>query len=64
MIYLEILKKINNLCRNNNNKFIYGLVTGLCSFIFSDFGKEYYVYNNIKNDLFFVKVLLMKEILW
>ena len=55
MISLEILKKINNLCRNNNIKFIYGVVTGLCSFIFSDFGKEHYVYNNIKNDFFFCK---------
>ena len=55
MISLEIIKKINNLCRNNNIKFIYGVVTGLCSFIFSDFGKEHYVYNNIKNDFFFCK---------
>jgi ubiquitin-activating enzyme E1 len=34
IISLENLKKINNICRNNNIKFIYGAVMGLSSFIF------------------------------
>jgi ubiquitin-activating enzyme E1 len=50
ILSLESLTKINNICRNNKIKFIYGLVIGLCSFIFTDFGKEHSFFNNLKND--------------
>jgi ubiquitin-activating enzyme E1 len=50
IISLENLKKINNICRNNNIKFIYGAVMGLSSFIFSDFTKEHYFYTNLNNN--------------
>ena len=55
IISLENLKKINNICRNNNIKFIYGSVIGLSSFIFSDFTKEHYYYINDNNEAYFCK---------
>ena len=39
------LFKINEICRNNKKAFIYGILTGLSGFIFSDFGKEHIVYD-------------------
>jgi len=39
------LFKINEICRNNKKGFIYGILTGLSGFIFSDFGKEHIVYD-------------------
>lgn len=53
ILSLENLKKIDNICRINKIKFIYGLVIGLCSFIFTDFGKEHYFFNNLKNNEIF-----------
>ena len=64
MISLENLKKINIICRNNKIKFLYGVVIGLCSFIFSDFGKEHFVYENINknNDSFFCKNITNEKV--
>lgn len=39
------LIEIDELCRNNKKAFIYGLITGLAGFIFSDFGKEHIIYD-------------------
>ncbi len=50
IISLDNLKKYNYICRNNNIKFIYSIIFGLCSFIFSDFGNEHYIYNNLNNN--------------
>ena len=55
ILTLENLKKLNDICRNNNIKFIYSIAIGLCSFIFSDFGKEHYFYDNINNESYFCK---------
>ena len=49
ILSLNNLIEINSICRNNNIKFIYSLIFGLYSFIFSDFGKEYCFYKNLNN---------------
>jgi len=50
IISFENLKRFNHICRNNNIKFIYSHIFGLCSFIFSDFGNEHYTYKNLSNN--------------
>ena len=62
MLSLENLKKLNNICRNNNIKFIYSVVIGLCSFIFSDFGKEHYFYENVNNESYFCKNITNEKV--
>ena len=62
ILSLENLKKLNDICRNNNIKFIYSVVIGLCSFIFSDFGKEHYFYDNINNENYFCKNITNEKI--
>lgn len=41
----HILFEIDELCRNNNRAFIYGVLTGISGFIFSDFGKKHIIYD-------------------
>lgn len=43
---LDWLKKANLSVRNNNGVFIYAAAVGLSGFVFSDFGKEFYVRDN------------------
>ena len=50
LIVTEMLPKddiilLNNISRNNNICFIYSVICGLCSFIFSDFGKNFTIYD-------------------
>ena len=50
IVITEILEKnllfeIDEKCRNYNKAFIYGNITGLSGFIFSDFGKEHIIYD-------------------
>ena len=45
MLQKNLLIKINEICRNNKKAFIYGVLTGLSGFIFSDFGKEHIIYD-------------------
>ena len=50
LIITEMIPKddiilLNNISRNNNICFIYSVICGLCSFIFSDFGKNFTIYD-------------------
>ena len=47
---LDKIKLIDSICRKNKIIFIYGLVFGLNSFIFSDFGKEHYIFDKNGKD--------------
>ena len=42
---LDESKEINNICRNNNIKFIYSAICGLASFVFDDFGDEHIIFD-------------------
>ena len=52
LIVTEMLPKddiilLNDISRNNNICFIYSVICGLCSFIFSDFGKNFTIYDEV-----------------
>ena len=42
---IETLISLNNICRENNKKFIYASALGLSGFIFNDFGEEHLIIN-------------------
>ena len=45
LINIDLLNKINEICRINKIGLIYGAVLGLISFIFVDFGEEFIIKN-------------------
>ena len=43
--------EIDNICRNNNIKFIYTTALGLTGFIFTDFGLEHIIYEKSNKEM-------------
>jgi ubiquitin-activating enzyme E1 len=54
IIATEILQEkdiiqLDNICRNNKICFIYSVICGLCAFVFTDFGKNFTIYDEYCN---------------
>lgn len=45
MISQKDIIQLDYICRNNNICFIYSVICGLCSFVFTDFGKSFTIYD-------------------
>ncbi len=60
---IETLISLNNICRENNKKFIYASTLGLSGFIFNDFGEEHLIINKTGDEpqSFIIKNITKEE---